>query len=309
MREGIPTLLRMLSELEIRASFFLVMGPDNSGKAIRRIFTRAGFLGKMARTNPVKLYGLKTLLYGTLLPAPSTGIAHPDILRRIRDEGHEVALHAWDHVEWQDLLFGWSPARVEQEYRRGCEAFAEVFGHPPRASGTPGWQTSTTSLGLLDVTGVTYASDSRGTHPFYPSMGGRVFRTLQVPGTLPTVDELLGLEGRDEAAVLAELEGAITPGTTHVYTGHAEVEGMSLAGAFRQLLERVRNRGATFVRLEELAREWAGRAPVSALDQGHLPGRAGALAIQGRDLAHTNGNPTVLPRAAAPGMIVGGGSP
>ena len=66
---GIPTLLRLLDKHRMRASFYFSFGPDNSGKAIRRIF-RKGFLAKMRRTNATKLYGLKTMLYGVLLPAP-----------------------------------------------------------------------------------------------------------------------------------------------------------------------------------------------------------------------------------------------
>ena len=82
-RQGIPRLLDIFRKHGVKATFFAVLGPDNSGKAIRRVFTRKGFVGKMARTNPLKIYGLKTLLYGTLLPAPMTGLAHPEILERI----------------------------------------------------------------------------------------------------------------------------------------------------------------------------------------------------------------------------------
>ena len=35
--EGIPALLRMLDRQQMRASFYFCFGPDNSGKAIRRI--------------------------------------------------------------------------------------------------------------------------------------------------------------------------------------------------------------------------------------------------------------------------------
>ncbi|HEY3270549.1 MAG TPA: hypothetical protein VGJ89_04980, partial [Geothrix sp.] len=62
---GIPTLLRLLDKHQMRASFYFSFGPDNSGKAIRRIF-RKGFLAKMRRTNATKLYGFKTMMYGVL---------------------------------------------------------------------------------------------------------------------------------------------------------------------------------------------------------------------------------------------------
>ena len=48
-REGVPRLLEIFRTRKIKASFFFSFGPDNSGKAIRRIF-RKGFVKKMLRT-------------------------------------------------------------------------------------------------------------------------------------------------------------------------------------------------------------------------------------------------------------------
>src|SRR5579871_732915 len=40
-----------------------------------------------------------------------------------------------------------------------------------------------------------YASDTRGTGPFLPELHGRVFSVPQIPTTLPTLDELVGVDG------------------------------------------------------------------------------------------------------------------
>src|SRR5207245_5140692 len=64
LAEGAPRLLELFRRAGVRASFFVTMGPDRSGLAIRRAL-RPSFLYKMWRTNPLKLYGLRTLL-----PAP-----------------------------------------------------------------------------------------------------------------------------------------------------------------------------------------------------------------------------------------------
>jgi undecaprenyl phosphate-alpha-L-ara4FN deformylase len=69
LKEGVPQLLALFRRHAVPASFFIAFGPDNSGKAVRRIF-KPGFLHKMWRTNPLRIYGLKTLLCGTLLPPP-----------------------------------------------------------------------------------------------------------------------------------------------------------------------------------------------------------------------------------------------
>ena len=72
-REGVPRLLEMFAARGIRATFFFTLGPDRSGVAVRRVFTRKGFLRKMIRSRAPALYGWRTMLYGTLLPAPMIG--------------------------------------------------------------------------------------------------------------------------------------------------------------------------------------------------------------------------------------------
>jgi undecaprenyl phosphate-alpha-L-ara4FN deformylase len=284
--DGVPRLMRMLGRLGVPASFFAVLGPDNSGKAIRRVFTREGFLAKMTRTNPLRIYGLRTLLYGTLLPAPLTGLAHRAPLRRLEREGHEVGLHAWDHVRWHDELAGWSEEEVAAELELGLEAFAEVMGRAPWALAAPGWQATPASLAVQDRLGLAYASDTRGREPFRPVMGGRRFGTLQIPATLPTVDELVGRDGLTPEGAVDFLERALDPQRLNVYTGHAEIEGGYLADAFARLLQRLVQRGARFVTLKDVAFEYASRrAPLCHVDPGLIEGRAGTVALQRDEIA------------------------
>ena len=69
MENGVPRMLDRLKGLGVRATFFLSFGTDNSGKAIWNVFKQKGFLKKMRNSGGVKLYGLRTVLSGTLLPA------------------------------------------------------------------------------------------------------------------------------------------------------------------------------------------------------------------------------------------------
>src|SRR4051812_12784227 len=82
-REGVPRLARQLRRMNIPATFLFSLGPDHTGRALRRIFRR-GFIAKVRRTSVARHYGLRTLLYGTLLPGP-------DIGRLCRAEMLEVA--------------------------------------------------------------------------------------------------------------------------------------------------------------------------------------------------------------------------
>ena len=71
-REGVPRLQALLQRVGAGATFLFSLGPDHTGRAILRVF-RPGFLSKVARTSVVEHYGVRTLLYGSLLPGPDIG--------------------------------------------------------------------------------------------------------------------------------------------------------------------------------------------------------------------------------------------
>ena len=71
-REGVPRLVEILERHGAGATFLFSLGPDHTGRAIRRVFRR-GFVKKVARTSVLEHYGLRTLLYGTVLPGPDIG--------------------------------------------------------------------------------------------------------------------------------------------------------------------------------------------------------------------------------------------
>src|SRR5512135_1909099 len=96
-REGVPRLVEILQKYQAGATFLFSLGPDHTGRAIKRVF-RPGFMKKVSRTSVVEHYGLKTLMYGTVLPGPDIGKRCADILRGVRDQGFEVGIHCWDHI-------------------------------------------------------------------------------------------------------------------------------------------------------------------------------------------------------------------
>jgi peptidoglycan/xylan/chitin deacetylase (PgdA/CDA1 family) len=279
-RDGVPHLLEVLARFGVRATFYFSMGPDNSGKAIRRIFTRKGFLKKMLRTRAPSVYGLRTLLYGTLLPAPMIAESFPDVLRTTEVRGHGIGIHCWDHVKWHDYL-PWLPKPVTlMELGRASALFEDILGHRATTTAAPGWTVSPDSLEIQDAMNLDYCSDSRGSTPFFPVMDGRRFRTLQVPTTWPTMDELLGEGGITVENINDHYMTLLRPGL-NVHTIHAELEGKALAPLFIDLLERLTSRDVRFVTLAEAAEEFRRSAPEAPLAMGEIPGRAGRVAVQG----------------------------
>jgi peptidoglycan/xylan/chitin deacetylase (PgdA/CDA1 family) len=279
-RDGVPRLLDILDRCGIRATFYFSMGPDNSGKAIRRIFTRKGFLKKQLRTGAPSAFGLKTLLYGTLLPAPMIASSFPEILRQAERLGHETGIHCWDHVKWQDYL-PWLPKPMAAlELGQASAIFQEIMGHRADSTAAPGWTVSPDSLEIQDALQLSYCSDSRGYSPFYPVMAGKQFQTLQIPTTWPTADEILGENGITIDNLNGFYLNQLKEGL-NVHTIHAEMEGKALADCFEDLLKELQARGAAFITLGEVAKEFGPDAGTATLVMGELPGRAGKVAIQG----------------------------
>jgi undecaprenyl phosphate-alpha-L-ara4FN deformylase len=280
-RDGVPALLKILDRFGIKATFYLSLGPDNSGKALRRLFLVPGLLPKLLRTRSPLCCGLKTYLYGTLLPAPIIGQKLPQILHSITTAGHEVGIRGWDQVKWHDLL-PWLPKPVTaMELGKASAAFARTFGQRPLTSAAPGWTVSIDSLEVQDALGLDYCSDTRGTTPFFPVMNGRCFNTLQVPTTWPTMDELLGENGITGVSVTNHLLENLKPGL-NVHTMRAELEGIAMQPACRDLLERLQTRTVSFITLGEAARAAKRQVPADyELSMGQVPGRAGFVALQG----------------------------
>ncbi len=280
-REGVPRLVEMLKKHGAGATFLFSLGPDHTGRAIKRVF-RPGFLGKVGRTSVLSHYGIRTLLYGTLLPGPDIGKRCADILRGVRDAGFEVGIHTWDHVKWQDGVGPADEAWTERQMALARDRFREIFAAEPKVHGAAGWQMNVHAWRRTQRFGFDYCSDSRGTRPFLPVYRAEIVACPQLPTTLPTLDELIGLDGVTEANVAdAILERTREP-RDHVFTLHAELEGMKLAPAFERLLEGWKAQGYELVALRDLHASLDPTAlPLHAVHDGEIPGRSGTLALQG----------------------------
>jgi peptidoglycan/xylan/chitin deacetylase (PgdA/CDA1 family) len=283
-REGVPRLAEALARHGAQATFLFSLGPDHTGRAIRRVF-RPGFFGKVSRTSVLSHYGLRTLLYGTVLPGPDIGRRCAAEMRAVRDAGHEVGIHAWDHVRWQDGVARADADWTAREMERACARFVEVFGEPARTHGAAGWQMNAHAWRLTQRMGFDYASDTRGTRPFVPIRNAEIVDCPQIPTTLPTLDELIGLDGATPGNVADRLL-ALTgnpPPTGHVYTLHAELEGGKLLPAFERLLEGWKAQGYALVPLRAInATLDRATLPRCVVDVGTVAGRSGTLAIQSR---------------------------
>lgn len=282
-RIGVPNLLALFEKLGIKATFLYSLGPDNTGRALKRIF-RPGFLKKVSRTSVVSTYGIRTLLNGVLWPGPHIAKRHGNILRQSQREGHEVGIHSYDHCDWQDHLMYWSKEKVTEVFQQALDEFKHVFCRPAHTAGTAGWQANANSLAAYDEAGLLYGSDCRGVCPFIPRIDGQLFKTLQIPSTLPTLDELIGRSEYSLNAIQDHFfELCERGGYPNIFTVHAELEGMKYLDWFEAFLKQALFKGYRFVMMKEIAEQYLAapeNIPVHDFVQAAIPGRSGTLACQ-----------------------------
>ena len=281
-REGVPRLVDVLQRYQAQATFFFSLGSDHTGRAIKRVF-RPGFIGKVSRTSVVEHYGIKTLLYGTLLPAPDIGKQCADIMRGVRDASFEVGIHCYDHIRWQDHVANQSNDWTIQEMQRTVQRYTEVFGDAPRAHAAAGWQMNRQAFRLMQQHGFAYSSDTRGTHPFIPTWQAEIIACPQLPTTLPTLDELMNRDGITLDNIAEHvLKLTATPSATgHVYTLHAELEGQKWMPIFEQLLQGWQAQGYELVSMRQyLDALDVSKLPHHEVQMREVEGRVGTLAVQ-----------------------------
>lgn len=292
-QEGVPRLVRMFQAHQAGATFLFSLGPDHTGRAIKRAF-RPGFMKKVSRTSVVEHYGIRTLLNGTLLPGPDIGKRCIDALRAVRDAGFEVGIHCWDHVKWQDGVARADAAWTRREMELACQRFEQVFGTPAHTHGAAGWQMNAHALRLTQRLQFEYCSDGRGRHPFIPIVHGEIVACPQVPTTLPTLDEVIGVDiwtasnVHEHLLALTAAPPADPRYPNHVFTLHAELEGMKLAPILERLLDGWIAQGYELVPTRRLLENVNLAAlPRHEVQWDEIPGRSGTLMVQGEEfLAH-----------------------
>lgn len=282
---GVPQLVAALQRHGAGATFLFTLGSPRTGAQLLRSGARA--LRAIGGHTLLAHYGWSALLHGTALPAPDIGRRCADVMRRVRDEGFEVGIHAWDSARWCRRAADADAAWTVREMRRAADRFRDIFGSPARVHGAPGWQMNAHAYRQTQRLGFDYCSDTRGTHPFIPVLNAELIACPQVPTTLPGLVELLDRRGaKPEEAVSALLEAARSSSAPagHVYTAHAEFEGMKLLPLFERVLGAWRAAGIALVTLGDYLQALGGvELPRHRVHCGTVDGMPHPAALQGAE--------------------------
>lgn len=252
---GIPALWEILEEHEIKASFFIPMGPDRTWLGFN--WARAKSYLKL---EPLRKFGLKTIMRGLLsTPSEMGRLCIESGVNQLR--GCEFALHGYDHAGWVRGIRRKAPGEVKAILLRGICEYRRVFGRKPLGFASPEFKWTAETLRLLDELGFKYGSDFRADAPFKPVINGLTLKTIQIPVTLPNLEELswAGLSDNEALkAILKSLEAKINSGRLAVLLIHPSYEALWKRRQLETVLRHVaENRGKLWITTMDKIAEWA----------------------------------------------------
>ena len=211
---------------------------------------------------------------------------YPKACERVVGEGHEIGHHGWSHVPpaWLEA------SREAEEFERAVATIKELTGTGPAGYRSPSWDISDRTIDLCLEHGCLYDSSMMGhdCEPYFARRGGEVVADramrfgemtdlVEMPISwslddhphfefIRTKDEVLpGLANANHVLEnwLADFEymRRTAEWGMLVYTFHPYVVGRGHRMlVLEKLVDELARMGADFLTLDEVQREWRGRA-------------------------------------------------
>jgi undecaprenyl phosphate-alpha-L-ara4FN deformylase len=206
-------------------------------------------------------------------------------LHRVREAGFEVGVHGWNATQWAKRAEEADAVWTETQITQAIAAFEEIFTTPPRLHAAPGWCSNPHGLRLTQRLNFSYASDTRGRHPFVPVWNGEIVRCPQFPTTLPTLDELADnalpalQTQRDRLLALTE---NLSP--LHVFSLRISANIARHPEIIEELLTGWHAQGYEISSIQSIAASLdMDKLPRHEIMVGTVPGRCGNLLLQGNE--------------------------
>ncbi|MGL4994570.1 MAG: hypothetical protein ACRC6G_00170 [Deefgea sp.] len=278
---GVPRLRQLLLERECGATFFWSLGHEKNGtfllpaRGLRR-FHGAGLQALASR------FGWKTLMRGSFWPSPALKKAAVSQLKTLDLPIFEHGVRPAQNYQWQKQIVAGSPAEAVGLVQNDIAQFSRLTGQMPVTFSAKSWQGNRGVYRAEQIAKFDFASDTRGKGPFFPVSNAEVSRCMQLPVTLPMLEEVQPFSGVDRVdAILALTSQESEFG--HVYNAAADFEGVQSADDFARLLAGWLAQGYQVVSLGELYRQIK-VTDVAYHEVEYVPceGRYGLLATQGR---------------------------
>lgn len=201
-------------------------------------------------------------------------------------EGHETGLLSDLRVSWWRKSAAPDAARLAARLTAARQAFRDACGAEARLHASVGASAAMPELlRLTQRLGFSMSCDTRGRSPFVPVWNGEIIRCLQLPITLPTIDEL-GRPEIDPAPILARLlELTAMPAPAgHLFSLGADRMDAKTRTLLESLLTGWREQGHEVVSVQTLAAKLdMDKLPRHEIVLGTLPGSRDAVPVEGEE--------------------------
>lgn len=178
--ELVLSVIQLLDEFEIPATFFITTGVDNTFKNFKNYLNPLRLLEK----KQISRYGVRQILRGLI---SREHVQKTEQLRSLINSRHEVGLHGHDHYDWMNQLDNMDTEQIITHFESGIRLFEMEFGFLPRCFASPGFKANDLSLRVMEKFGFLYASDFISGETSFPVKGEE---TLQIPVTLPCFGDM-----------------------------------------------------------------------------------------------------------------------
>jgi peptidoglycan/xylan/chitin deacetylase (PgdA/CDA1 family) len=279
---AVPFFLDQLRAAGMHATFFVVAGTNRPQRSLRRLLSRA-YRRRLRHLGVGRLIARVVRL--------GSGRAFLDsednhrTLRRIVDEGHELAVHGYDHAWWADHAWSAEDSALTDQIDRAFEAMRSAARRSVVAWGSPNWRTTSAALRHLHGREVPYLADCWGTEPFLTRDGAAgEIPVPHLPITLSSLETLILEQGRDDDDAVPRLFAGRPPDRFDMVCLHDYFEGLLRPELFRRFLETCAQRELETITLLEASRRLAATEcslPRHALTRAPLPGFVGDVSWQG----------------------------
>lgn len=190
--KGIPFLLNELKKRKLKITFFITMGPDSFKKCTNRVKEK-GYLKRIINFNPIKIiktFGVQYLLNQFFKSNNYVGIAFPNIIKDIINDGHEIGIHGYDHYWWAENIYSATNKEIKNDMNKSFEALNKITKKKKIIWASPNWRCNQNVIEEIDKKKNLYGADCRGSKPFFPKFKNYKSKTIQYPISLPCLHEI-----------------------------------------------------------------------------------------------------------------------
>ncbi len=180
--EGLPAILHLLEQYKIKATFLFALGYDNTGLRVKNLFKPRELTRQLPWMQKIR---------GTLLPPVTLSKKFSQSIKACQAAGHELGIRSFNPVNWQFQALDADRAWTRQQLQWAIESFQKVFAESPKIHSAVGQVINRHLLSLESHMGFEVALDTRGKTAFYPRYHDITGTVLNLPFTLPGIEELI----------------------------------------------------------------------------------------------------------------------